>query len=184
MNRILVVDGVTGAGKSSILAELRERLDPNIVFIPEEETLGDLTNQIRDPAWREQPTFEALESVLSRVECESDSFLIERFHLTSYALFPECKHYLGFDVRLQRRGAAIVLLTFPEDQAEERSIFRPDREKWQEEMAAWYGSREQAVAAVIESQKLRWDGLSKTNLPFLHIDTREKDWPRYAATIL
>jgi thymidylate kinase len=134
MNRVLIVEGVTGAGKSSVLAELRRRLD-DTEFVMEEETLGDLMNQVRHTAWRQQPTFEALESVLTRVERESDSFLIERFHLTAYALFPEWKHYQGFDDRLQRLAAAMVLLTFPEHQANERSISRPDRENWEKEVA-------------------------------------------------
>jgi hypothetical protein len=186
MEPVLILEGVTGAGKTSVLAELRERLDQAVVFISEEETLGNLMHQIRDPEWREQPSFEALESVLRRVEREAPGrpFLIERFHLTAYALFPEWNCYQDFDERLPQLGARLVLLTFPEQQAEERSIQRSDRENWAEEMDAWYGSREQAVAAVVESQRLRWQGLMKTKLPFLHIDTRETEWSRYAATIL
>lgn len=77
----------------------------------------------------------------------------------------------------------MVLLTFPEHQAEDRSILRSDRDRGEEGMANWHGSREQAIAAVVESQKLRREGLLKTNLPFLQIDTREREWSRYAATI-
>lgn len=42
MKPVLLVDGVTGAGKTSVLAELRKNLGGDVTFIPEEETLGDL----------------------------------------------------------------------------------------------------------------------------------------------
>ena len=36
---ILIIDGVTGAGKTSVLTELRSRMASTIEFIPEEDTL-------------------------------------------------------------------------------------------------------------------------------------------------
>ena len=71
----------------------------------------------------------------------------------------------------------------PEDLAEGRSIYRADRESWDEGMAKWYGSRENAIEAVRTSQIRRREGLAKSRLPFLHVDTREQDWARYAETI-
>jgi hypothetical protein len=186
--RILIVDGVTGTGKSSVLVELRKRLPREVEFIPEEDTLGDLMDQIRDPVWRAQPSFEALEAALVRLERDSPGdprrpCLVERFHLTAFALFPEWKWYDGFDERLSKLGAAIVLLTFPPQYAEVRSVQRSDRKDWDKGMDAWYGSRARAISAVLDSQRLRVEGLLKTRLPFLHIDTRTKEWQRYAETI-
>jgi hypothetical protein len=185
---VLIVDGVTGAGKTSVIAELRRRLPAEVEFIPEDDTLGDLMDQIRDEAWRAQPVFPALEGVLTRLEkalAENPQrrFLVERFHLTGYALFPEWKWYECFDARLRALGASIVLLTYPPHLAEARSIRRPDREAWDTGMDAYYGSRDAAVGAVLDSQRLRWEGLLKTHLPFLHIDTRTQEWRRCAATV-
>jgi thymidylate kinase len=196
MKRVLIIDGITGAGKSSVLREMRKRMAESSEghathFISEDETLGEIMNQVRDPAWRATPTFEALQDVLDRVEQElamdpARRFIIERFHLTTYALFPEWERLERFDARLARLGAVQVLLSYPEELAEQRAIERADRleEKWAQGMDAWYGSRVAALDAVIQSQRRRWEGLRKSTLPFLHLDTREAHWPRYGATIL
>jgi thymidylate kinase len=195
MKRILIIDGITGVGKSSVLREVRARLEagpgPAPRFIFEDETLGQIMEQVRDPAWREAPTFEALERVLDRMERQladepSRCFIVERFHLTTYALHPQWELLERYDARLARLGAAQVLLSYPEALAEQRAIERPDRQEegWAEGMDTWYGSRAAAVEAVVQSQRRRWEGLRRSALPFLHLDTREGDWPRYAATLL
>jgi hypothetical protein len=188
---ILILEGVTGAGKSSLLAELRPLLDarisPNVEFIPEDDTLGNLMTQIRDPDWCAHPTFAALCSVLTRLEEVASEtgkrFLVERFHLTAFALFPHWDCYQRYEERLAKLGTAMVLLTFPTDLAELRSIQRDDRKDWAQGLDNWYGSRAQAVDAVVESQRRRVKSLERTKLPFLHIDTREQDWRRYAETV-
>ncbi len=195
MKRILIIDGITGVGKSSVLREVRARLEagqgPAPQVILEDETLGQIMEQVRDPAWRDAPTFEALERVLDRMERQlaeepSRRFIVERFHLTTYALFPMWELLERFDARLARLGAAQVLLSYPEALAEQRAIERPDRQEegWAEGMDTWYGSRAAAVEAVVQSQRRRWEGLRQSALPFLHLDTREGDWPGYAATLL
>jgi hypothetical protein len=77
----------------------------------------------------------------------------------------------------------VVLLSYPELLAEDRSIERADRPAWAPGMDGWYGSRDKAIEAVLTSQRLRWEALSKTRLPFLHLDTRERAWPSYARAI-
>lgn len=96
--RILILEGVTGAGKTSVISELCQLVAPDVEFIPEDDTLGDLMNQIRDPSWCAQPTFAALDSVLARLSEDrlepgvapqnGKCFLVERFHFTAFALFP------------------------------------------------------------------------------------------------
>ncbi|MBN1205564.1 MAG: hypothetical protein JXB05_11650 [Myxococcaceae bacterium] len=196
MKRILIIDGITGAGKSSVLRELRARLEASpegaaTHFIFEDDTLGQIMEQVRDPAWRASPTFEALEGVLDRMEQElaavpARRFVVERFHLTTYALFPEWERLVRYEERLGRLGTAQVLLSYPEEQAERRAIERVDRmeENWAQGMDAWYGSRADALEAVLQSQRRRWDGLRRSMLPFLHLDTREADWARYASTLM
>jgi chloramphenicol 3-O-phosphotransferase len=188
LRRLLVLEGVTGAGKSSLLGALGPRLPHGAQLVPEDDTLGDLMDQVRDPAWRAHPHFDALERVLDQVEhaLAADperTFLIERFHLTGYALFPTWSLLDEFDRRLSARNAALVLLTVPEASIEARSILRPEREDWAKGMDEWYGSRDEAVEAARVSQRRRVEALSKTRLPFLHLDTRERDWGRLARTV-
>ncbi len=188
MIRILIVDGVTGSGKTSTIQWLMSRHGSSITFISEDQTLGSIMEDIRDTEWRAHPRFPALESVLDRIEREiadepNRLFLIERFHLTSYALFPIWDCFRTYDNRLRKLGSAIVLLSYPTELAEQRSIMCFEREKWAESMDEWYGSREKAIKAVQLSQGFRFEALSHTSLPFLHVDTRNKDWLRYSATI-
>jgi hypothetical protein len=195
LSQIVIIEGVTGAGKSSVIAELQTRLTDkyqSIQFrlILEEETLGDLMEQYRDPVWRANPHFASLESVLSGLESGASAsdgpslVLVERFHLTAFALLPRWSLLRRFDERLARLEAVHVLLTYPPSLAEQRAILRPDRTGWAVGMDDWYGSRTAAVRAAIVSQKRRWHGLTLSALPFLHLDTREQMWPRYADTIL
>lgn len=193
---VLVVEGVTGAGKSSVLREivraLSKRGGPVPTVIPEDDTLGRIMSQARDPAWRGAPTFEALEQTLDWIESGSlreglgARFLVERFHLTAYALHPDWSCFAPYDARLAAMRARLVLLTYPEAMAAERSLDRPDRvgERWADEMASWYGSREAAVAAVRDSLRRREEALALTALPHLVLDTTDRDWTRLAAAAL
>jgi hypothetical protein len=186
---ILILDGVTGAGKTSIIGEIIGRLSGNLEIVYEDDTLGDLMDQIRDPSWLAAPRFDHLEATLSRVEASlvadpDRQILVERFHLTAFALFPHWGCYERFDTRLRELGAVMALLTFPTALAEIRSIARDDRKGWDTGMDEWYGSRAEAVKAVVLSQRRRCNALTKTRLPFLHIDTRDQDWDRCARTIL
>jgi predicted ATPase len=196
LSRVLVVDGVTGAGKSSVLRALRSFLDvsprgPLTEFIYEDDTLGDIMDQVRDPEWRKAPSFDALEAVVMRVEkalaaVPSRRFVLERFHLTAYALHPDWKRLKQYDRRLANLGARQILLTYPSCLAEKRAIERPDRDsqQWSAGMDDWYGSRRSAVAAVVQSQRRRWSALQRSALPFLHVDTRENRWTSYAEATL
>ena len=183
--RILLVDGVTGAGKSTVIARLRELL-PGVSIIPEEETLGDLMDLIQDPAWRAHPRFEALERIMTRLERGNETFIVERFHSTAFALFPEWRLLAPFDERLARLGAVQVLLTYRDVLAEERAIERPDRRdvSWANGMDQHYGSRAAAIDAVVRSNAKRVEQLSLSRLPFLHLDTSEGQWMQYARTIV
>jgi hypothetical protein len=75
--------------------------------------------QVREPAWLANPTFEALEMTLDRLESGSlreglgARFLVERFHLTAYTLHPDWSCFAKFDARLVSMRA-LVLLTYPE----------------------------------------------------------------------
>jgi thymidylate kinase len=196
LTKIAIIDGVTGAGKTSVLTLLAETYHKGhwdeVVVIDEDRTLGNILDQYQNPNWRAKPTFEAIESTIAFLEQMSASanadrklILVERLHLTTYALFPKWKELRSFDRRLGRLNAVNVLLTFPPRETEERSIERPDRadENWAARMDQWLGSRRTAVLKIRRSQQRRWQALALSRLSFLHIDTRGRDWTRYAKTI-
>jgi hypothetical protein len=91
----------------------------------------------------------------------------------------------AFDQRLARVNAVSVLLTYPPEYTEMRSIERPDRaaQGWAEATDAWHGSRRNAVREIKTSQQRRRRALDFSRLPFLVVDTRTQDWDRYARTI-
>jgi hypothetical protein len=196
LTRIAIIDGVTGAGKTSALGLLETicRKGPweKVIVIDEDRTLGNIMDQFQDPAWRAAPTFEAIESTVAFLEQTAASagasrqlILVERLHLTTYALFPKWKYLQTFDQRLQKLDAVNVLLTFPPGEVETRSIERPDRadHNWAAGMDQWLGSRSNAVRDIRRSQQRRWQALKFSRLPFLHIDTRKRRWMQYARTI-
>lgn len=196
MKRIVIIEGVAGAGKSTIVREIESWFDSaqergRLKVFLEDETVGDIVSLVSDPGWQEHPHFETLDRVIRELEDEFTGspeklFLIERFHLTSFALFPRWELVQKYDAQLANLGAVHVLLTFPDGLVEERSIERPELRAagWSEGMDRWYGSRAAAIDAATKSQRGRWEGIRRSALPFLHLDTREKDWSRYVRTIM
>ncbi len=129
MNQIIIIEGVTGSGKSSVIRELKALLPINTEYILEEETLGNIMQQIKDESWIAEPHFNALEICLRQIEehCEKQTsgiIIVERFHLTAYALFPYWEKFDAFDQRLFELGSRVVLLNFETSLAEFRSIER------------------------------------------------------------
>jgi len=195
--RIAIIDGVTGAGKTTVIGLLASlfRDSPNrhdVIVIDEDMTLGAIMDQVRDPAWRAHPTFEAIESTIAQLEAAALSttsvprlILVERLHLTAYALFPDWRKLRGFDQRLARLNAVSVLLTYPPEDTETRSIERPDRaaQGWAQATDAWHGSRRNAVREIKISQQRRRRALDLSRLPFLVVDMRAQDWTCYVRTI-
>jgi len=162
--RILIIEGVTGAGKSETPRALgrqpafADRLGLGRV-ISEEDTLGEVMDEIAKlggpPArhvWR-------LDRVLAALGRESEAapdarFVLERFHLSYYALLPDWELYEAYERALERLGCASVLLTLDPSALAERSLERADRRgtDWTEGMLAHYGSRDATLTAMARSQ--------------------------------
>ncbi len=190
--RRLIIDGVSGAGKSQTLAALKAMLEPVLPgnFIYEEETLGefmgeelprnDLTG--KEKCWR-------LDAVMQKIE-EAGSehqpyWVIERFHPTYYALLPEWQLYDQIDARLAELGFGLVLLRLPEQELGRRSLYRQDRDpnQWASGMIELYGSESGVIEAFRASQQRRLECLGRTRLPYIEIDTSSMAWETFAARI-
>lgn len=193
IRRLLVIEGVTGAGKSQLIeAMLARNLESAAatLVIDEEATLGTVLDDLHIEAWRASPLFPSFDRALERVRHaartpEQVDVLVERFHLTPFARSGDWEAVRPYDEALSAFGAVQLLLDFPEPLIEQRSILRPDRvdEDWAAAMDAAYGGRAAAIAAVSKSQSGRRRGLLLSRLPYLHFDTAERDWLRYARMV-
>ncbi len=72
-------------------------------------------DQIRYPDWQIGPSFHALENVLCELKSlhqnhvsSNTLVLVERFHITTYALFPHWRRLKDIDARLAAIGASNV----------------------------------------------------------------------------
>ena len=192
--RGLILEGVTGAGKSSTLAALlrcgeRPPWLQAARLIAEDETLGELmAEDLQDPSRSVAERTARLTRILALVAAappEAPAFLLERFHLSYYALQPDWAPYLAMDAALADQGFRQVLLTLPEAEIRRRSLHRVDRaeEAWAEGMIAYFGSEARALEALVISRTRRLECCAWTRLPTLILDTSAMDWDEPARRI-
>jgi hypothetical protein len=192
--RGLIVEGVTGAGKSSTLAALaRCPTRPSWLeaarLVPEEETLGELmAEDLQEPTRTVAQRIARLTRILALVSAappDAPAFLLERFHLSYYALQPDWTPYVTMDVELAAQGFRQVLLTLPEAEIRRRSLHRADRteEPWAQGMIDYFGSEDLALEALIASRTRRLDCCAWTRIPTLVVDTSAMEWDDCARRI-
>jgi hypothetical protein len=197
MITVLVLDGVTGAGKSQTLRALQAHpawsdLLQGGRVIPEEETLGEFMAELQQPDRSITERLARLYQVLAELEHaalvagKNSGFVLERFHLSYYALLPDWQLYRKIDDRLHALQGQLVLLEFAPQHVAERALDRVDRQTstWTQEMIAYYGSRAAALEAITLSQTRRQASLALTTLPSLTIETSAMDWAAYADQII
>jgi hypothetical protein len=180
-----ILEGVTGTGKSHTIAALRRLgLAPPVV-VDEEETFGDVMSELAEGTKADGVFVRRLVSVLGRLNAEKHpSFLLERFHLSYYALAPEWTRYDDIDRRLADLGVSLVLLVVDDDSLRARSLCRAEYggQDWQD-FARLYGSEAKALTALRDSQHRRLEALAKTRLRHLTINTGDRMWDDYAKTL-
>ncbi len=181
----IILEGLTGTGKSHTLAALqRLHLAPSLI-VPEEETFGDLMAELATAALPPEVLVRRLRTICDALPRDrSLGFILERFHPSYFALAPTWTFYEALDAELADLGVSLVLLTLPEELLEARSFRREEHDgaDWQN-LEAHYGSAEKAMMALQASRARRLEALSHTRLRHSVIDTRAKDWDRYAKAI-
>ncbi len=197
MISVLILDGVTGAGKSQTLRALQAHPAwPTLLrggrVIPEEETLGEFMAELQQSDLSTTERLGRLYVVLDELEYaasvadQAAGYVLERFHLSYYALLPDWGLYRPIDDRLHALNSQLVLLEFALQLTAERALDRVDRQTstWTEEMIAYYGSRAAALDAIADSRARRQASLALTRLPSLTIETTAMDWSSYADRII
>lgn len=189
----LIIEGLSGSGKSILIKELSQILkktDLKHKIYSEEETFGDFMDDLNNPDIPEDKKCYRLNEVLEKIKAENENTLIilERFHLSYYALLPKWRLYRKIDKFLTNNGFFMVLLNYDKNLILERAINHFDMkakvENPLETMINYFGSKEKAIKAYEKSQTKRLEGLKKTKVNSMELDTSNMDWEEYAKIIL
>ena len=193
----IILEGVTGAGKTQTLAALIRHPEFPVLLgsgrvFDEDETFGEVMTEMQEPGISRQQHVRRLEHVLARIERDAGrfrhraGFVLERFHLSYYALLPDWNLYAEFDERLARLNFLTVLLQIPEQDLAHRCLDREDREgtTWSADMITHYGSRRAVLEAIVQSTSRRREAAHKSRLPVFEIDTGSKLWEAYADKVV
>jgi len=129
MGRGLIIEGVTGAGKSRTLdalshVEARPDWLRHARVMTEDETLGELMDEeLRDASLTDEQRCFRLHAAVRRIDRAfadgaSAGFVLERFHFTHFVFMPRWELYANIDQHLADLDFRSVLLTLPETQIE------------------------------------------------------------------
>jgi RimJ/RimL family protein N-acetyltransferase len=178
----IILEGLTGTGKSHVIAAMRRSGRLPDAVLGEEETFGDLMDEIDagDPV---PDLLRRLDLVRARLARE-DRYLVERLHPSYYALLPEWSYYRELDASLASSGARLVVLTVPPALLRERCLLRREHggSDWQGFLER-YGSEDGALRALRVSQDRRLEAVALTSMPGLVVDTAAMDWDACAASL-
>ncbi|MEK7434709.1 MAG: hypothetical protein AABZ74_16360 [Cyanobacteriota bacterium] len=192
MNKIknLIIEGLSGSGKSKIIKKLelflnKNNIDYKIYF--ETETFGDFMDELSDKNKSDSEKIYRLNDILNKIEKDSKETLIilERFHLSYYALIDNWDLYFKIDELLSEKNFLLVLLEYNQDLIIERALNHFDiKENGLELAVEYFGSLEKAIEAYTQSKINREIALKKTKIPNIKIDTSSMDWNFYLEEII
>jgi hypothetical protein len=182
----LIIEGVTGTGKTSTIRALTSMA--SFELFCEDETFGDfMTEWIASPQAATRDAQARQHAILDTIAAHRSDptyrYLLERFFPSQYALGSDW--YAQIDERCANLDCKIVLLTLPTEELRARCLYRAeyaDRD-WQHFIDS-YGSEPAALDAIRRSQQRRHDALTKSALPHLVINTSGKDWSAYAEQVI
>lgn len=190
----LIIEGIPGTGKTTLLQRLRQdnianKLKCSSEFIFSEE----ITQRVLEKPYNKGcidkgQNIKLLENIISPLENYQTRllnrdwnnlqfyYILERFHLTHVSYYP----YLTWedvekiDSRLNNLGSKICLLTMESKVFIERIINRRG-EPWRKYLSRYGSTEEQIVKHYLGQQQDMIDLASKTKLPLLILDTTYMD---------
>lgn len=183
----LIIEGVAGTGKSSIISSLRGApLLKEALFISEDETLGELFSELQDKSIPLSRHVSRLHLVLQRLKSVKGPIVLERFHHSYFALGIPWDMLRAIDKELVHLGFKTALLDLDDSEYEKRSLNRKEREHegWESGFLQLYGGAAAAVEAFKKSQRFRHDSLKLSQLPNRSFTTSTQEWDRIARDIL
>lgn len=195
----IILEGVTGSGKSSVFKELKlKQIKPNILLLSEYytlrtfETMADKSEYVFDQLLsfiehQDQLFFEAQLDKTSNGQQQKISVCFEGFHLNAYSrgLISE-EEFIRIDQRVKKLGFKTVFFELPETSLEKRCIEETlmyRKSGWKNYIEA-LGGNEKALKIFTERQLLMQEKLQGNVGEGLRIDTSGKDWKNYTEIIL
>lgn len=133
LSRVLILEGVTGTGKSSILREIVSSHTPSFRVVPEERTLSELMSDAQRWDGTLPVTFPQAEEILAEIRADVSPlrrpprWILEQFHPTYYTFFPHWDLYAGMDTDLHDLGARMILLSMDPECMPSRILDRLER---------------------------------------------------------
>jgi hypothetical protein len=181
---ILILEGVTGSGKSSTVRALQACAA--FKLYDEDATFDDFLTQFWDnPGAAAGRAVRRFASILTEIEKDpSQNCLLERFHFSPIAVGSDLAWYQAINERCAALGCKVAALTIPEEELRLRALNRKEYcdKDWQF-LIARYGSVEASLGVLRAAQRRRVEAIGASGLPSLLIDTSAMAWDDYAAQI-
>jgi hypothetical protein len=182
---ILIIEGVTGAGKSSTIGALQKMA--NFHLVDEDATFDDFLSEFFvDPDGAARKARDRMMGILDDIISDDlGRVVLERFHFSMLALGSGWNWYREIDERCAALNCKVINMVLPPELIARRSLRRDEYggEDWQR-MIPYYGSEEKALSVLRQAQRLRIEALGESHLESKSIETSEKAWDVYALEIL
>lgn len=190
MKNGLIIEGISGAGKSKVISEIKKimagRSTEKLEVIYENRTYGELMDELKDASRTDQDRCDRLENVCDLIACETGKFfIIERFHPSYYAVMPDKSLYEKIDHKMAAMGFKLVLLSYRDENLRERAISHMDGgPELPRKIEEYFGGAEAALNKYADSKRKREEYLNFTRMEHTIIMTDEMNWHEYAVRAL
>ncbi|HNY10077.1 MAG TPA: hypothetical protein PKK26_00670 [Candidatus Wallbacteria bacterium] len=190
MKNGLIIEGISGAGKSKVISEIKKlmagRTSKKLEVIYEARTYGELMDELKDASRTDRERCERLENVCDLIACETGKFfIVERFHPSYYAIMPDRSLYEKIDRKMGAMGFKLVLLSYRDENLRERAMNHTDGgPKLPQKIEEYFGSAEAAMNKYTDSKARREEYLKFTSMDHMVIMTDEMNWTEYAIRAL
>ena len=179
---VVILEGVTGAGKSSTIAALQAMA--SFQLYGEDLTFGDFMSQFwRDADEAARRTSQRLTRILNEIDPKRD-YMLERFHFSQIAVGSDPAYYRDINDRCLSIHCKVAVLTVPDERLRSRSLNRTEYggEDWQS-LIEHYGSEEAALRVLRQAQDRRIEAVENSGLTFCLFDSSTMAWDEYAHAI-
>ncbi|MBF0548494.1 MAG: hypothetical protein HQM08_28930 [Candidatus Riflebacteria bacterium] len=188
----LILEGLAGTGKSTLFSMLKQwrsasDLINHSVFIPEEETLGELMSELASSHKNNLNHLRRLDKIMTEISGSHDKFIfLERFHHTYYALGLDWNLLKMYDQKLAELNFKTILLGIDTVCFPTRSFRRPEfkNSSWEKDLVSHFGSEVEVIKAFEVSQERRKQALALSSISSKTINTSHKKWEQYLEFIV
>lgn len=199
----LILEGIVGSGKSSILRFLRKQIiesGASSLILDEAITerhleplrSSDVVHSIKhlNRLVQLMQNLYDLESAAQKTNHSSVQFLLERFHFShclDIAGFDRFEAYKDIDQQMLGLGSKLVVLVLREDFIRDRSVVSTKKlrgEAWTHYLEQISKTEEGVVSYYVAQQKQFVALCSRSSIPSMVVDTSNGDWEEVSYQIV